>query len=105
MPAGTSEFIDEDATVKSGGSVDALGKENLGFSSLVGSLAGGGVGLGASIGVATIKSNTDAHIGAGTTVSTGSGPSDTILVNAGLNDNTTGSAFGGQAGAVALGAR
>jgi hypothetical protein len=105
VPAGTSAFIDANATVTSGGSVSVLGKEKLGYSALAGSFAVGGVGLGASIGIATIKSNTDAGIRAGATVSAGPRASNTIHVNAALNDTTTGSAFGGQAGIVALGAQ
>ena len=105
VPAGTSAFIDQNATVAGGGSVSVLGKENLGYTSLVGSLAAGGVGLGASVGVATIKSNTDAHIGSNATVSAGSGAGNTILVNAALGDNVTGKAYGGQAGIAALGAQ
>ena len=96
VPAGTSAFIDQGATVTSGGSVWILGKEKLGYTALIGSLAGGGVGLGASIGIATVKSNTDAHVGAGATVTAGSGSNDVVVVNAALNGNSTGKAFGGQ---------
>jgi hypothetical protein len=105
VPSGTSAFIDQDAVVKSGGSVSVLAKEKVAFQVTTGAVSGGLVAVGRSVAVATIQSNTDAHIGSRAGVTAGPAVGDTVTVNAALNSNSKGTSFGGSLGAVALGAQ
>lgn len=98
IPSGTSGFIDSGTTVTSGKSVKVVGKDKLDFNATTGTIAVGAVGIGVSIAVANIKSNTDAHIGANATIAAAPGASDTVQVLSGFQENVKGLSFGGTAG-------
>ncbi len=96
---GTSAAID--ATVVAGGSVQVKADEFVHFFGLVVSAAGGFVGVGGAVQVATVDSNTDARIGATANINAGG----QVSVYAGNTErtNTFALAFGG--GVVGIGAQ
>jgi hypothetical protein len=105
VPPGTAAFIGADATVTAGGSVGVRAADDLRFDVIAGSAAAGAGGIGASIAVANLRSNTDAHIAGGATVNAGGAAGDDIVVSASLTETATGRAYAGQAGGVTLGAQ
>ncbi len=106
---GTTAYIGKNATVLAGqnnagtGNVSVLAKENIVFNATVGGISVGFAGIGGSVAIVSIESNTLAYVGSGATVRTGSAGS--VNVNAALTDNVTGNAYAGQAGTIALGAQ
>ena len=105
VPPGTAAFIGADATVNAGGSVGVRASDDLQFDVIAGSAAVGAGGIGASIAVANLRSNVDAHVASGATVNAGGAPGDDIVVSASLTESATGRAYAGQAGGVTLGAQ
>jgi len=104
-PPGTTAFVAAGATVVAGGSVGIRAAEDLRFDVIAGSAAAGAGGIGGSIAVANLSSNTDAHVAGGATIGAGGMPGDDILVSAMLHEAATGYAYAGQAGGAALGAQ
>ncbi len=105
VPPGNAAFIGADATVNAGGSVGVRASDDLQFDVIAGSAAVGAGGIGASIAVANLRSNVDAHVASGATVNAGGAPGDDIVVSASLTESATGRAYAGQAGGVTLGAQ
>lgn len=112
---GTIAFIGSGAVVTAGDDVKVRAKEDLDVLVLTGSAAVGAVGIGGSVTVVNVRSNTVAYIAgddpstqaveAGATVSPGSDLGDDIALEAMLDGNVRGFAFAGQAGLVGLGAQ
>ncbi|MCY2932454.1 MAG: hypothetical protein NTV86_23755 [Planctomycetota bacterium] len=100
-PDGTVAYVDGSASIDAGGNVGIVAKENVGFTGLAGSAAGGGVAIGASILVASIKSNTNAYVVTGASIAAG----NDVTVEAGMTGAAAGNAYAGTVGAVALGAQ
>ena len=99
IPRGTSAFID--GTVVAGGDVRVKADDNVAFFGLVISAAGGFVGVGGAILVATVDSNTDARVGATAFISAGG----EVSVYAGLVEKSHTFAFAGAGGVVGIGAQ
>jgi hypothetical protein len=87
------------ATAAAGDDVSVRAKEKIEINTIVGSASGGFVGIGGSVAVVIISSDVDAYIGAAT-VSSGSGSSDDIRVEADYDQEVDVLAFSGQAGLV-----
>ncbi len=95
---GTTATID--ATVVAGGNVLVLADDTLDVFGIAGSLAGGLVGVGASILILNIDSNTDAGVGpSGAITANGS-----VTIRAEMDEETTSIAFTGAGGFVGVGA-
>ena len=94
---GTTAYID--ATVIAGGHVRVWAIDDLEVTGLAGALAGGVVGVGASILVLTVKSNTDAKLGSSAIVSA----DGQVSVKATMDEDTTAWAIAGVGGLVAVG--
>jgi len=105
VPPGTAAFIGAGATVASDGSVGVRASDDLQFDVIAGSVAAGAGGIGGSVAVANLRSNTDAHIASGATVSVGGALGDDIVVSATLTEAATGRAYAGQVGGATLGAQ
>ena len=75
--------------------------DNVGFGGIVGSAAGGAVGVGASVLVGSIDAETTAEIGGTAVISSGGA----VDVYAGLQENTSTIAFAGAGGAVGVAAQ
>lgn len=112
--SGTTAFIADNAVVNAGGSVAVRALEQVYVDILAGSGAVGAVGIGGSVVVLNIRSDTDAYLGSdsdsdnddtGAQVSAGSDSSDNILIEAGLNSDVEVFAFAGAAGLVSIGAQ
>ncbi|HSG99026.1 MAG TPA: hypothetical protein VLB27_03190, partial [candidate division Zixibacteria bacterium] len=103
VPAGTTAFIAQNALVSAGDDIAIRALEDIDFGVVAGSAAVGAAGIGGSVAVANLRSNTDAHIGMGAIVSAGPDLGDDILVSAQLDETANGFAFAGQLGAVTLG--
>jgi hypothetical protein len=105
VPTGTVAFIGSGAMISAGDSVVVHAEENIDFDVLAGSVAVGGAGIGGSVAVANLRSNTDAHIAGGAMVSAGPDLGDDLLVSAHLKETAAGRAFAGRAGGLVLGAQ
>ena len=102
--SGTTAYIGDGAVVDAGDDVGVRAKERVDFLVIAGSGAGGLVGVGGSVAVVNIRSDTEAFIG-DATVSAGPDSGDNIAVEAGLVSDVRAVAFAGQAGLVGLGAQ
>ncbi|MEX1357532.1 MAG: hypothetical protein WD981_02810, partial [Gaiellaceae bacterium] len=99
VPRGTAAAID--ATVVAGGTVRIVADDNLRFKGLVGTAAGGVVGIGGSVLVANVKSSTDARLGAPASITAGG----QLFIRARLDEESFALAFAGAGGLVAVGAQ
>ncbi len=97
-PPGTSAFIDGSAVIVAGGDINVRALEDIGFDALAGGAVFGVVGIGASVVVADVSSNTLAYA-SGTLTANGD-----INVIAGLTSDLETTALAGQSGFVLLGA-
>jgi hypothetical protein len=96
--AGTTAAVGATAVVSAGGNVQVKANENLKLNIIVGGLAGGLVGVGGAVSVASVADNATAH--ADGKLSAGGA----IAVDAELAEIVTVSCLSGQAGVVGLGA-
>ncbi len=96
--SGTTAMIADGAVVVAGSDINATANEDVEFDVLVGGIAGGLVGIGASVSVSSIAANTSAHVGG--TLSAG----DNINVIAILDDDVDINSYAGAIGFVGLGA-
>jgi hypothetical protein len=87
--------------VTAGGDVVVHADDNVGFGGIVGSAAGGAVGVGASVLVGSIDAQTTAEVGGTAVVSSGGA----VDVYAGLQEDTSTLAFAGAGGAVGVAAQ
>ena len=97
--AGTTATVD--GTVVAGGHVHVWATDNLAVFGIAGAAAGGIVGVGASVLVLNVKSITDAGVGPSASISAGGA----VGVSAGMAEQSTGIAFSGALGFVAVGAQ
>ncbi|MEO1004704.1 MAG: hypothetical protein AAFW67_02390, partial [Cyanobacteria bacterium J06638_38] len=100
IPSGTVAVIG-DANITAGNDITVQAQENLNFDAIVGSVAGGIVGIGGSVVVTTLNTNTDAYIDSNAILLAG----NDITVKAQQDKNYQGNAYAGQVGLVALGAQ
>ena len=87
--------------VTAGGDVVVHADDNVSFGGIVGSAAGGAVGVGASVLVASIDAETTAEIGGTAVISSGG----QVKVYAGMQEKTSTIAFAGAGGAVGVAAQ
>ena len=99
--AGTSAEIGNNVHITAGNAFRMRADENVGFNSYAGAIAGGFVGVGASITIANVGSQTNASIGDNAIVSAGGD----ISLASHLKEKSVAFAFGGSGGAVAVGAQ
>ena len=101
--SGNSAYIGNGATVRAGRHVDIDAREVIEFEMLAGAVAGGAVGLGAGVGVATFNSNNTAYIGDNAIVEAAKVyPVGNITVTAELDSDVSGKGFAGSGGVVAI---
>ena len=102
-PTGTVAFIGSGVTVNAGGNVNVVANSDVSYTGTVGGVGVGAlVGIGGSIDIANIGGSTQAYIDANSTISAGG----IVTVEADLvSDNVNGTAFGGDAGIVGIGAQ
>ena len=101
VPKGTVAFIGSGVSVTSGGVVDLEALSRVSYTGLVGGLSAGAVGIGGSVEIANIDGNTQAYIDQNSTVTAAS----TVILDAELDDTSSGTAFAGTAGIVGIGAQ
>jgi hypothetical protein len=102
-PTGTVAYIGSGVTVNAGGNVNVVANSDVSYTGTVGSVGAGLlVGAGGSVDIANIGGSTQAYIDAKSTISAGG----IVTVEADLvSDNVNGTAFGGDAGIVGIGAQ
>ena len=98
LPAGTSAKIDGNVHAVN---VTVNARDNTALSGIVGSAAGGAVGVGASVVIGNIDSETDASLGGNANVTA----TGNVVVYANLTENSNMVAFAGAGGIVAVAAQ
>ena len=101
VPLGTSAYIG--GTVVAGGGVHVRAKDNLVLNGIAGAASAGLVGIGGSVLVANVQTNTDAGIVG--TASITAGPSGDITVETIYGETIDPLAFAGTVGAIAIAAQ
>ena len=101
VPKGTVAFIGSGVNVTSGGVVTVIAQSQVDYSGVVGGLSAGVVGIGGSVDIANIDANTQSYMDQNSTVSAAS----SVIVEAQLNETSTGTAYAGRAGIVGVGAQ
>src|SRR5439155_20994499 len=100
-PLGTVAEVN--GTIIAGGDARVRAKDDIKALALTGSIAAGAVGIGASIEILNIDGHTEASVTGTGSISAGSASTDVVEVAAITTEDTDATAFGGAAGAVAVG--
>ncbi|MEX0958007.1 MAG: LEPR-XLL domain-containing protein [Burkholderiales bacterium] len=105
VTSGTTAFIGENARVQAGDDISLRAREDIDFDAIAGSVAVGAAGIGGSVVVANLRSNTDAHVAGGSVLTAGADADDELLISAHLDESASARAYAGQVGAATLGAQ
>ena len=92
-------------TVVAGHSIHVRANEGLDFDGLAGTASGGLLSLSGAVLICNVHSNVEAKVGAGASLTAGGGGGDGVGVSADHTGSTSGLAFAGQVGLVAVGAQ